>query len=92
MQEDFCTMFPEGIKVIGLSWQHCCVAHDNAYTYGTTVDRKDADAQLLSCVNSSGDALLAVPALFIGFLMFAGVRVFGKRYYNKPPSSSNPTL
>lgn len=69
---DYCTLFPEGW------WQHCCKAHDLAYE--TQVPKKDADIALFNCVAESG---LTVPSFLIAALMFAGVSLFGRRFYNK---------
>jgi hypothetical protein len=73
---DYCTLFPEGW------WSHCCAAHDLAYA--NQVGRAGADFDLLMCVASSTSSpmLLGVSTLIAG-VMFIGVRVFGRYFYNK---------
>ena len=73
--KDYCTMFPEGW------WAYCCKAHDDAYRAHT--GKQEADLQLLKCVSESKDGVLSAPSLLIGLIMFAGVSLFGKKYYNK---------
>lgn len=69
---DYCTSFPEGW------WAACCKAHDAAYT--AQVPKIDADVGLLTCVASSGPSL---PSALVATLMFAGVALFGRRFYRR---------
>lgn len=68
---DYCTLFPEGW------WAHCCKAHDAAYA--AQIGKELADEYLLLCVASSGGAL----SWLIGSVMFAGVTLFGWRFYRR---------
>lgn len=81
--QDYCSYFPEGFTLGSLqwSWQHCCLAHDDAYTI--QIDRKEADADLFKCVYTSSDAPVAALGFLVGGIMFIGVRAFGKRFYNR---------
>lgn len=79
MKEDYCTLWPD--KTFTLDYQHCCQAHDKAYEL--QVDRKEADKELFKCIYESTDnALLIIPALIMASVMYMGVRVFGKRFFN----------
>lgn len=73
---DYCTLFPDGW------WSHCCAAHDAAYT--AQIARDAADQALLVCVTSSTStpALAAVSAA-IGVVMYLGVRLGGRFFYDK---------
>lgn len=79
MKENHCTLFPD--KSYKLDWQHYCKAHDKAYEL--QVDRREADQELAKCVYNSADGVFVIPALIIATVMFLGVRVAGKRFYNK---------
>lgn len=80
---DYCTLWPEGW------WAYCCKAHDEGYA--AQVGRALADGELLQCVASSAPTpALAVAAGIIGAVMWAGVRVFGSRFYRKA-RTNNPT-
>jgi hypothetical protein len=70
---DYCTWFPEGW------WGYCCEAHDAAYA--AQIGKEIADSALLQCVASSNPSLAAA-SLVIASMMYAGVRIFGTRYYN----------
>lgn len=76
---DYCTSFPESLFRIDLSY--CCKAHDLAYE--TQVSKNEADIALFRCVYDSADGWLVVPSFLIAALMFAGVSLFGKRFYLK---------
>lgn len=79
---DYCTAFPEGW------WQHCCEAHDAAYD--AQIGKAQADKELLACVVESRPgwaeqfpmAADGASAL-VGLLMFAGVSLFGRRFYKR---------
>lgn len=73
---DACTLWPEGW------WSVCCQAHDAAYASGA--DRLLADLDLLRCVVESGDGWLLIASTFIGGVMFAGVRIFGRAFWRHP--------
>ena len=61
---DACSLWPNA------SWSTCCVSHDYKYWCGGDRDaRRDADEELLSCVNN------VVP--YIGSVMYIGVRLGG---------------
>lgn len=78
---DHCTLFPEGW------WSHCCEGHDA--DYAAQAARHTADLELLQCVATSGDGLLVGAAsMVIGMVIFAGVRVFGGRFYRKAGRNS----
>lgn len=80
MKENNCTLFPD--RSFTIDWTLCCKAHDVAYEQ--QVDRKEADWQLAQCVYESTDLVVLTPIAFvIGTLMFFGVRLFGKSFYNK---------
>lgn len=70
---DYCTLFPEGW------WAHCCQAHDADYL--AQIGKLLADERLLQCVASAGDG--GVVSWLIGAVMFAGVGLFGRRFYRK---------
>lgn len=78
-KQDYCTSFPESLFGIDLSY--CCKAHDVAYQ--TQVPKNEADIALFKCVYDSADGWLAVPSLLIASLMFAGVSLFGSRFYKR---------
>lgn len=70
---DYCTLFPEGW------WAHCCKAHDA--DYAAQIGKALADERLWQCV-AGGDPL----SWLVGGLMFAGVALFGRKYYKKAGS------
>jgi hypothetical protein len=73
---NFCTWFPEGW------WSTCCEIHDKAYA--DQIVQLIADKALFLCVATSGTNVFEMIAgLAIASVMFIGVRVFGKHYYNK---------
>ena len=76
---DYCTLSPEGF--LGLDWQHCCHAHDAAYT--VQIDKNTADADLMKCIYESSDGILAVPSLVVAFIFFSAVSFWGSKIYNK---------
>lgn len=65
-----CTLFPEG------NWSNCCKQHDEDYSEGSGVSRKDADKKLRECIKE-GDRAYIVP------LVYAGVRLFGWLRYKR---------
>lgn len=78
---DHCTRWLEGW------WSHCCAAHDA--DYAAQIGQAAADVALLQCVAGSGDGLLlSLASAAAGLVMFAGVRVFGRRYYRKAGEQS----
>lgn len=82
---DYCTWFPEGW------WAACCAAHDLAYS--SQVGKDLADQALLACVaNSANGPVLGAASFAVAGLMYAGVRLFGRRYYKnaaKPQTKEN---
>lgn len=75
---DYCTFWFEGW------WAHCCKAHDDAYL--AQAGKALADSDLLLCVAQSAPApILAGVSAVIAGAMYAAVRVFGQRFYNKAP-------
>lgn len=72
---DYCTWFPEGW------WSTCCELHDKAYA--DQIGQYVADKALFVCVATSGNTVLqVVVGVAVATVMFLGVRLFGKRYYN----------
>ncbi len=68
---DGCSFFPDGTAVRPRLWQHCCVAHDEAYYIGGTyAEKAAADEALRDCVTG-------VCAAAVGDLMLQGVTVGG---------------
>lgn len=82
---DYCTLWFEGW------WAHCCEAHDSDYS--AQIGQVVADGKLLACVASSlpgavvDNPVLALGAGIVsggvGLLMWAGVRLFGRRFYRR---------
>ena len=72
MKENYCTFFFEG------TWTECCRIHDIAYE--TQVDKKQADIDLYNCVREADPEALT---WIVAALMFAGVSLFGARFYKK---------
>ena len=73
---DYCTFWLEGW------WAQCCQAHDDAYLAQS--GQALADSDLLACVAQSAPTpVLAAVSVVIAGLMYAGVRVFGARFYRK---------
>ncbi len=73
--QDYCTAFPENL--FGKDLSQCCKAHDLAYE--TQTPKKEADVALFNCVADSG----GVGAYLVAALMFAGVSLFGMRFYKR---------
>lgn len=72
---DGCSSFPNGTREDKELWLQCCRAHDFAYWKGgTKAERRQADAELQSCVAELGKPAIAT-------LMKAGVRVGGSPYW-----------
>ncbi|WID42127.1 membrane protein [Pseudomonas phage ZRG1] len=71
---DYCTGWFEGW------WSDCCMAHDAAYA--AQVARDVADDALFQCVAGS-EPTLAVASTLVAGLMWAAVRLFGRRFYRK---------
>jgi len=74
---DYCSWFPEG-------WwgDVCCKAHDEDYL--NQIGQLLADDRLFACVaNSANHPVLAAVSVGVAGIMWAGVRVFGKRFYKK---------
>lgn len=68
---DGCSRWPDD------SWVACCIAHDIAYWCGgSEQDRKNADQELMRCVNSETDGL--------GNILYAGVRIGGIPWWPTP--------
>lgn len=80
MTMDYCTLFPEGW------WAHCCAAHDAAYA--AQAARSVADKALLQCVAASATSspALAVVSAAVGVVMYVGVRLAGRFFYDKAKS------
>lgn len=79
-RQDYCTFWPEGW------WASCCQAHDAAYA--EQAGRAASDYELMLCVAQTAPEPL--PVLLVGLTalaMYAGVRLFGSRFYrnSKPP-------
>ena len=73
---DYCTLWFEGW------WSHCCQAHDEAYV--AQVGQLLADNALLQCVAESAPyPWLAVASAAVAGVMYAGVRLFGRRFYKR---------
>lgn len=74
---DHCTWFPEGW------WAKCCQAHDQDYL--AQVLKWLADERLWQCVatSASDNPLLAVASGLVASVMFGGVTLFGKRWYDR---------
>ena len=73
MSDMQCTGFPD--QALGVSWQHCCIAHDLAYSAGAP--RGEADAELYQCI------LQATGLDWLATMMLAGVTLFGWIFYNR---------
>ncbi|MGV8934989.1 MAG: hypothetical protein ACOH1I_10215 [Gallionellaceae bacterium] len=68
---DGCSDFPDGTQEHKELWRMCCVARDVKYWAGGTVEeRRQADFELRTCVQSVGQAATAN-------VMLVGVRFFG---------------
>ena len=69
-----CSAFPDGTPSQQEVWLSCCTDHDYAYWQGgNSLQRREADQQLRSCVANAGHPDIAK-------LMLAGVRVGGTPY------------
>ncbi len=68
---DGCSRWPDG------SWGVCCIAHDISYWCGgSEQDRKDADQELMRCVNDYSPMM--------GAIVYAGVRIGGLPWLPAP--------
>lgn len=68
---DGCSRWPDN------SWLSCCIVHDIAYWCGGSAqDRKDADQELMQCVNNKTSP--------VGTIMYSGVRVTGTPWLPTP--------
>lgn len=68
---DGCSLFPDGKASQPTLWQHCCVAHDQAYwPGGTKEERAAADDALKTCVAATDSKITSA-------FMWLGVRVAG---------------
>lgn len=70
MREE-CTAWPDSLA--GVSYGHCCAAHDAAYRAGAP--KIPADLELAQCVIAAGG-----PAWW-ALLMLAGVLIAGRPFY-----------
>jgi len=71
---DGCSSFPDGTIKQKKLWLNCCVEHDKSYWMGgTEKQRLQADKELKSCVEKTGEKAIAN-------LMMAGVRFGGSAY------------
>jgi hypothetical protein len=76
-----CTLWPDGWR--GVSWRHCCDAHDLAYLDGA--DRLTADLELAICVYRTSESWP------LALTMGAGVVLFGWLFYKgRRRRRSNP--
>ena len=75
--QDYCTFFPEGLSK-DISWSHCCKVHDKAYEL--QVNKGQADRELYNCVKEASPEGIT---WIVAALMFVGVSLLGKRFYNK---------
>lgn len=72
-KSDGCSLFPDG------NYRDCCVAHDQAYFIGGSInDRRAADKELYRCVRSKGNGKL------LASIIFAGVRIGGVSFLPTP--------
>jgi hypothetical protein len=68
---DGCSRWPDD------SWLGCCIVHDITYWCGGSAqDRKDADQELMQCVNSKNSP--------VGTIMYSGVRIAGVPWLPTP--------
>jgi hypothetical protein len=68
---DGCSRWPDD------SWLICCVVHDISYWCGgSDIDRKEADQELMRCVNSRMNIM--------GNIMYLGIRIGGSPWYPTP--------
>lgn len=72
MMADYCTLWPD--RLLGVDFSTCCLRHDLDYIAG--VGRWHADQALAACVAHAG-----LP--FTGFVMGAGVGLFGWLFYRR---------
>lgn len=89
---DYCTLFPD-------AWwgDTCCKAHDA--DYAAQVGQLLADERLQACVASAlpawaaGSPVLAAAAgavsVVVSWVMYRGVRAFGRRYYANAGKQAN---
>lgn len=86
MKENYCTAFPD--KILGTDISQCCKAHDDAYSPNDiqnivyAASRYEADVALLQCVQQAFPTNTFL-AITIPLLMFAGVRLFGWKFFKK---------
>lgn len=73
---DYCTGFFEGW------WADCCAVHDLAYL--NQVPKLLADQELAQCVVASASSpVQSVLGYGVAGVMFLGVSLFGRHFYNK---------
>jgi len=92
-----CTMFPDGIPLLGISWGDCCAKHDDAYDSGTTTFEESNDL-LYFCIRNRGQIYVdkysgrfkslytwAVRGFFkyLAVTMWYGVGKFGRYFWDK---------
>lgn len=74
---DGCTNTPD------LDVRHCCVDHDNLYAEGK-LSRFMCDYIFFKCIVQKSTGFFSrIKYNFIGLYYWAGVRLFGSKYYNK---------
>jgi len=75
--KDYCTKFPD--KIGGDYYGYCCFIHDFHYSNrpcSIPMSRFKADNRLAKCV-------FREKALWLAILMWFGVRIFGRSYYER---------
>jgi hypothetical protein len=72
VKENYCTLFFEG------TWGECCRIHDIAYE--TQEPKGQADIDLYNCVKEADPEVLT---WLVAAIVFAGVSLFGSRFYRK---------
>jgi hypothetical protein len=74
LQGDGCTGVPD------FWWRQCCDQHDKDYSEGV-ISRAEADKKFYKCLRGTAKTLPG--KIFVSFYYYAGVRIFGGKYYNK---------